>query len=211
MALLGLILAFSFAAGVSRTDSRKMVIVAEANAIGTVFLRTGFVDEPTRSELRKAILNYAKTRVIDRNWVRSLEQRKAFVKRTVKAQEPLWPLVERIVAQEQLHPKLIPLLVSAMNDLLDQHTIRVAAALDKLPSAVVWLLFMIAAASLTIAGFNAGLNGQMSRWRMGIFAAVLSGVMYMIIDLDRPNSGFVQVSQASLRAVISDMEQALSK
>ena len=51
----------------------------------------------------------------------------------------------------------------------------------------------------------------MSRWRMTIFAAVLAGVMYIIVDLDRPYSGFIQMTQVSLELAISDMELALEK
>jgi len=60
-ALLGLILAFTYGAGISRNEVRKEVVIAEANALGTAFLRAHLVAEPGRTELKKALLDYART------------------------------------------------------------------------------------------------------------------------------------------------------
>jgi hypothetical protein len=72
-----------------------------------------------------------------------------------------------------------------------------------------WMLVLICSASLAVAGYNAGIQGRMSRWRMTAFALVLSGLMIVILDFDRPNDGLVIVSQYSIQSVISDMEADL--
>ena len=77
-------------------------------------------------------------------------------------------------------------MVVAMNDVLDIHTIRLAAGFDKLPPAVIWMLTFIAAATIAVTGFNAGLSGKISRWRTATLALVIVGVMLMILDYDRP-------------------------
>ena len=70
------------------------------------------------------------------------------------------------------------------------------------------MLILIAAASLTVTGFNAGISGRMSRWRVTAFAVVLTGVMNMIVDFDRPD-GLIQINQASMKIAVSDMEARL--
>ena len=204
-ALLGLILAFTYAAGVSRHEVRKQSVVTEANAVGTAFLRARLVAEPGRTELTKALLDYARTRPMKQGVRLTPAQRGEFVEKMLQAQATLWPITEKILGQGQPGP-IEGSLVVAINDVLDEHNIRLAAAFDKLPTAVVSMLILIAAASLTVTGFNAGLSGQMSRWRVTAFAAVLAGVMYMIVDFDRPLDGLIQVSQASIETTISDME-----
>ena len=61
-ALLGLILAFTYSGGVTRYEARKQAVIIESNALGTAFLRADLVDEPGRTELRQALLEYARTR-----------------------------------------------------------------------------------------------------------------------------------------------------
>lgn len=63
-ALLGLILAFTYAFTVSRHEGRRQAMIAEANALGTALLRAGLVAEPGRGELRRALLEYARTRTV---------------------------------------------------------------------------------------------------------------------------------------------------
>jgi len=65
--------------------------------------------------------------------------------------------------------------------------------------------------SLLVPAFNAGISGSISRWRMTPLALVLSGVMFVIMDFDRPVSGFIRVSQASLQSAIAEMEADLGQ
>lgn len=71
------------------------------------------------------------------------------------------------------------------------------------------MLVLIAAASLTVAGYNAGIQGRMSRWRMTAFVLVLSGMITIILDFDRPNDGLVLVKQQSIKNAITHMEADL--
>ena len=101
------------------------------------------------------------------------------------------------------------LLVSAINEVLDVHTVRIAALFDKLPEVVMLMLSGIASASLAVTGFIAGIHGRMSRWRMMIFAMVLAGVMLVIVDYDRPGNGFIRTKVGSLLVLVQDMETDL--
>jgi len=210
LALLGLMLAFTFSAGIDRSDKRKAAAIDEANALGTAFLRTSLVEEPGRTALQNELLDYARTRIVVRERMDSREERQAFVQETLGAQAKIWPTAQTILRQREADVTT-PLFLRAINDVLDQQTIRLEAALDRHPPQVLSMLILIAVASLAVAGFNAGIRGIMSRWRMTIFAAVLAGVMYIIVDLDRPYSGFIQMTQVSLELAISDMELALEK
>ena len=98
-----------------------------------------------------------------------------------------------------------------MNEVFDAHTIRLAAFFDTLPRIVMWLLLSVAAAALSVAGYNAGLQGLISRWRMTALAMVLTGIMLVILDLDRPSDGAVTVSQRSIIAAVADMENAIRR
>ncbi|MEH6571233.1 MAG: hypothetical protein V7709_19285 [Halioglobus sp.] len=213
LALLGLILAFTYSASASRLDARKQAVIVEANAIGTAFLRAGLVAGPEGMELREALLDYARTRVILRAAPTELyteEGLDQIVDRQLKAQAPLWPITEKIVNKGGRGPVEVALMAS-VNDVLDMHTIRLSAVLDRLPTVVLVMLVFIASAALTITGFNAGLSGVIVRGRLSVFALVLSSVMYVIVDFDRPRDGFIRVSEASMLALIDGMEQKLKQ
>jgi hypothetical protein len=210
-ALLGLILAFTYASGVNRFEDRKQVVIEESNALGTAFLRAGLIAEPGGKALQETILEYAKTRVIPSKG-RSLSYAESMeiLNNTIQAQQKLWPTLEKALMQSK--PGAIESsMIAAMNDVLDMHTIRMAALIDKLPNAVIWMLIFISAATIVVTGFNAGLSGKISRWRTATLALVMTGVMLMILDYDRPRDGFIRVSQDSLNTVIAEMEKNLAK
>ncbi len=209
-ALLGLIMAFTYASGVSRFEARKQAVIEEANALGTAFLRAGLIAEPGGTELKETILAYAKTRVVSRGLVLSHAERVEILKNTLQAQEKLWPTLEKVLMQGKSGAIEVSM-VAAMNDILDMHTIRVAAIFDKLPPAVIWMLIFMSAATIAVTGFNAGLSGNISRWRTATLALVVVGVMLMILDYDRPTDGFIRVSQYSLNTAIAEMEAYLAR
>lgn len=213
LALLGLILAFTYSASASRLDARKQAVIVEANAIGTAFLRAGLAAEPERMELREALLDYARTRVIDSTTPTDLytgEGLQQIIDRQLQAQAPLWPVTEKIVNKSG-RGRVEVALMASVNDVIDMHTIRIAAVVDRLPAVVISMLVFIASAALAITGFNAGLSGVIVRGRLSVFALVLSSVMFVIVDFDRPRDGFIRVSEASMLALIDDMEQTLTQ
>lgn len=209
-ALLGLILAFTYAFTVSRHEARKQVVIAEANALGTAFLRAGLVAEPGRSELKKALLDYARTRTIAPGIELTDARIRELIQRSLQAQAKLWPATERIIQIKPPGP-IEASLVAAINEVIDIHTTRMVAVYDRLPQVVLWMQLFIAVASLAVAGFNAGLSGRMSRWRMTALTLVLTAVIIVIIDFDMPQSGFIRVSHEALVTVIRDMEADLAK
>jgi hypothetical protein len=73
------------------------------------------------------------------------------------------------------------------------------------------MMLVMAAAALGVAGFNAGIYGKMSRGRMTTFALILTLIMLVIQDFDRPLEGWIRISQDSLRAVIFEMETELAQ
>jgi len=210
MALLGLILAFTYSASASRYDARKQAVIVEANDIGTAFLRAGLVDDPGRTELRQALAQYARTRIVGGGRGMSQGETEAIIQRTLQAQARLWPITEAIVQRSARGP-IEASLVAAVNEVIDQHTIRIAGLMDKLPGAVLCMLMLIACGSMAVTGFNAGVSGCISRWRLSMFSLVLSGVLFVIIDLDRPREGFVRVSLASLVELVEEMDDLLAR
>lgn len=203
-------LAFTYASGVSRFDARKDAVIKEANALGTAFHRADLVAEPAHSELKMVFLDYARTRIIETGTVSTIQDRQLTLENTLEKLEKIWPATKRMIEQNKPGP-IEASMVAGINDVIDAHTIRLAAILDKLPRVIMWMLVFISSASLAVSGYNAGIQGRMSRWRMSAFALVLTFLMLVILDFDRPNDGFVVVSNLSIEATVAEMEADLGK
>ncbi len=211
LALLGLMLAFTYSFCMSRADLRKKAIITEVNAISTAFVRADRLPEPGRSEVRQVLYEYAKTRQVAPGAIRTLDELQQTVDRSLEVQSRLWPTVKSALGQEgEITDPEKALLVAATNQVLDSHTARMAVILDRLPLAVLGLLIAIAGAALSVAAYNSSLSGHPSRWRMSAFALILACLMYVILDSDMMMRGLIQVDHTSLDLLIREMDASLA-
>ncbi len=209
LALLGLMLAFTYAFTLSRSDTRQRAVVEEANALGTAFLKADFLPEPGRSELQQRLLDHARARIVTADLVKDRASRQATLARMKEVQSQLWPALEQAIGDSQLGAYEMSM-IGSVTGVLDADTRRLAAGVDRLPGVVSLLLLAIAALSVGVAGNNAGLSGQINRWRMFGFVLILVFLMVMILDFDLPQTGFVRLYDLPIHRVVADMESALS-
>jgi hypothetical protein len=210
LTLLALMLAFTYSFSMSRADLRKQAHIAEVNTLGTAFLRADLLPEPGRSEVRQRLYGYTKSRYVEPGTITTLEEMKQVVIRSEEIQSTIWPAVKSALRQpgDMTDPERA-LLVSAINDVLDAHTTRMAVIYDRLPTAVLALMVLIAGTALGVAAFNSSLSGYLIRWRMTVFAFILASLMYLILDYDMMMRGFIQVDHSSLIGLMEEMKAAL--
>lgn len=209
LAILGLVLAFTYGGAVERANTRKRAAVDEANALSTAFLRASLLPEPSRSKLRAALVDYGETRVFRLEELKTRAGVEAALARTAVRREVLWPLVVEAIEQKGSAGPAEMSVVQAINQVLDMDTTRVSVAFDRLPGPVVVLLVFLASVSLGLAGYNSGLRQRISRWRMFVFAAVLAMLIAMFLDFDRALKGFLIVPQTAIERTVTEMRQSL--
>jgi hypothetical protein len=210
LALLGLLLAFTYAFSLSRADHRKEAIVNEANAINTAFLRADLAAEPGRSELRNRLLEYARTRLVTAEMVAGPGALQNTTERSLEAQAYLWPATKEALKGDVPGP-LKSSLIQAVNGVLEAHNTRIAAVHDRLPGAILTLLTFVAVVSVAVTGYQAGLTGSMNHVRRGAFVLILAALVLIIIDFDRSFDGLIQVDQETMVSLIRDLENAMGK
>lgn len=192
LGLLGLLIAFTYAFALDRHSSRKAAVLLEANALSTAFLRADLLEEPERQRLQTALRHYASTRFrLPNEQAVSTEFNEAAIERSETVQEAIWPAALR--GSETLPAPLAALLVSAINDVLDAHLVRVAALRDRVPGSVVLLAVAIAGGALFTAAQAAGYRGDTRFWRALVYALAVTLVITMILDFDRPSRGLILV------------------
>lgn len=209
LALLGLLLAFSFGNALNIAQTRKVTGVEEATALSTVYSRADYLSDAGRTELKLAILEYAKTRVVPTDGVLdSTEEILSFLDTTLQAQAKLWPMVLEVTA-DPVPPPIKTFVAGAMNDALDAHLFRMQAFYVPITNITQFTLAAAAVAALFMLGNRSGLVGRDLTWRTFVFAGFLLVVMITIVDLHRGAEGLIRFDQTALLAVILEMEAAL--
>lgn len=210
LALLGLLLAFSFGNALSHAQELKTSITNEAAALGTAFLRADYLEEPGRTELKRALLAYSETRVLPEDHrISSPEAAQAFISVTLEAQAKLWPLTLD-VTRDPTPPPIKAFVASAVNQALDAHLVRVQLMSHPISEVTQAMMFAAALAALFLLGNRAGLLGQKLTWRIYVFSGFLFVVMVTIMDSQRGGEGLIRMDETTLRATILDMQTALS-
>jgi len=191
LTLLGLIIGFSFAMAVSRYDQRKNLEEAEANAIGTEYLRANLLPAGDAARVRGLLKRYCDERVS--NYVARDELRVGQIDGdTAKLQAELWEAVEG-VAKVQPTP-IISLVVSGMNDVLNAQGYTQAAWWNRIPITAWMLMVLIAIACNLLMGYG---EHRTTAFLL-ILPLVISISLFLIADIDSPRSGHIRVIPQNL-------------
>ncbi|MCA0938370.1 hypothetical protein CLG85_013230 [Yangia mangrovi] len=208
LALLGLLLGFTFSAVLGWREASVSAVVEEAAALGTAFLRADMLPEAEGRPLQQALLGYARTRIVPSGYHATRENVDAFVAHSTEAQAALWPTTMAALTPEVPAP-VSTYVAGGITEVLDAHTRRVAAASKSITSGIWMLLTFAAGSGLFIIGNRAALQGRRLSWRTLVFSLVLTAVLVTIEDLSRASDGFTVVPQTPLVAAVADMESAL--
>jgi hypothetical protein len=194
LALLAFMLAVTMGMASDRFDTRRQLVVNEANAIGTTYLRAGYLPEPVSTDARELLREYVPLRITTADKA----QLTANYARSVEIQNELWAQAEDL-ARATPSSETLALYIETLNEMIDIHETRVTAVLyARVPDTVVILLVLGAILTLGIVGYSAGLTRQRSLLTAIVLIVVLGGVITLIVDLDRPRDGFLQVNQQPL-------------
>ena len=181
LGLLALVLAFTFGLAAARFDTRRQVLLDEANAIGTTYLRSGMLPE-RGEEIRRLLREYVGVRL---EAVQSGKVAEG-IQKSEDIQQKVWTEAEN-VGQKNPNSIMVGLFVQSLNEIIDLHAKRVQAALRSRIPGPIWLaLFAVAALSLATMGYHAGLSGTRRSLAILAVALTFSVVIELIADLNRP-------------------------
>jgi len=200
LGLLAFLLAFTFAMANSIHGERKELVVTEANAIGTLYLRSQlFENSPQMTQSQQLIRDYVKLRLEGGNW--RATDGMAEIQKILRASEnildQLWVL-GREMTPAHVNSPLFSLYIDSLNEVIDIHTLRINAGSKRLPQIVRVMLFMIATVTLALLGYQSGLNLVRALIPRAALITSLSIVMVLVVDLDRPGSDLISIGQNTM-------------
>jgi len=192
-ALLGLLLGFSFAGAASRLDSRRELIVREANAIGTAYLRLDTLAPADQPGARRLFGDYLDARLGAYNKLPDVGAMGKQLERATQIQHEIW---SRAVAASRADSTntVTRLLLPALNEMIDVTTSRAVAFDTRLPALILFLLLGTALLSGLLAGL--AMTRRKSLLHMLVYAFVVSVTIYTVVDLDNPRSGLIRLDAA---------------
>jgi Protein of unknown function (DUF4239) len=204
LGLLALMIGFTFLMALTRFEIRREAVLNEANAIGTTALRARLLPEPHRTESLKLLREYAQIRIDYIPTGKSFAELPSAVNRSNQIQEALWQQVKALSAKDSA---MVPtgLFIQALNEMIDNQGKRLAALRNDIPD-IVWLsLFLIAAVGCGFAAYASRLDPLRTRLPVVITAVLISAVIFVILDLDRPNVGFITISQKPMIDTVASL------
>ena len=199
LTLLGLIVGFSLAMAISRYDQRKGLEEAEANAIGTEYLRVGLMPDSAAENARNALKRYLDLRIqyyltTDQSELARIGAARA------KLEADLWAAMK---SQSEASPTAITMLVACgLNDVFNSTDATAAAWLDRIPIPAWWLLALIA------LGANVTLGVGARRFNLLLLVVPLAASVsfFLIADIDSPRGGVVQVAPQNLTRLAGSLK-----
>lgn len=196
--LLSLLLGFTLAMAMTRFDRRVQLIVDEANAIGTTFLRADLLPEPARTKARSLLVDYVSARVEFSK--EGLEARGALA-RTKDLQSELWRLAAS--AAQQSPTPVTALFVNSLNETIDLHATRIAALENRIPRPVWVMLGLLALLTALMFGLS---QRERLPTSMLVPPLMLAVVLSLIADLDTPRTGLIRVDMKSIERLQVDVQ-----
>ena len=202
LGLLAFMLAFTTGVALNRFDNRRSLVLEEANAIGTTYLRAGYLEEPISTESRDLLYEYVDTRleaVVPGRYEEA-------VARSEEIQGELWSMAETLAIA---HPDqaLLAIYIESLNSMIDVHAKRlVAVEASRLPVSLWGEIFVMTALVMFLVGVSNGFSGQRNLLAVTILALVFGAVILIIVDLDRTQGGFLKVSQQALIDLKRDLD-----
>jgi hypothetical protein len=200
LTLLALIIGFTFSMAVTRYDQRKTLEEAEANAIGTEYLRTDLLPDDLAAHTRDLLRQYLDLRIAlyeetNEDVAREIDGR------TTKLQSELWKSVFPAAAKQPT--PIVALALSGMNDVINSQGYTQAAWWNRIPVGAWAMMALMAITCNLLVGYGERRKGE---FILFVLPVVVSIAFYLIADLDSPRGGIIRVHPQNLQATAQSLQ-----
>jgi hypothetical protein len=197
LGFMGLVLAFGLSLAIGRYEDRRAAVVAEANAIGTTYLRAQTIAEPQRTQSLTLLKKFNDISIAVSRRVPGSSEQRSDIAASGELQQQLWSLAGQALnhAPTDTAPRLY---VDSLNEMFDAQSSRVAGLGNRVPTPVLVLEVLGAAIALAVLALHLSTLGGPGVFTV-IVGAVLVGVILLVtFDLDRPTRGLIRIPIAPL-------------
>jgi hypothetical protein len=201
-ALVAFLVGFAFSGAASRFVDRVDIVVREANALGTAYLRADVIGDPQRGELKAALKEYTADRValLSRDGRDRIE---SLLAKVGGLHDRMWKSATNATRD---NAPLMAVVLPPINEVIDLHSVHLAMARRHLPLPIMTLLLGTAAIGFGMVGFGNGRAARRFSAIDSVYGAVLAVALWMTIDLDYPGIGLIRVSNLAVTETLAAMK-----
>jgi hypothetical protein len=205
LGFMGLVLAFGLSLALGRYEDRRAAVVTDANTIGTTYLRAQTLSEPMRSRSLPLLIDYTDVELGLTNEVPGSDAAGETIAEGSALHNQLWALAGQAVRKDPTAsaPRLYE---DSLNAMIDQQAVRVAGLNNRVPTEVLLLEVIGSAGAMFLVGLHVGLLGR-SLTPLILAAGLVTFLLFVTFDLDRPTRGFIEVPDAPLAALRASMNE----
>jgi hypothetical protein len=188
----------------SKFDQRRIAVVQDSNAIGDFYTCATLLKEPTRTKLQAVIRAYAEERLrLAQQPINSITLENALAE-FERTHEEMTTLVDQgLTAGTPIAVSL----TNTLNAVTSNQAARLAAIRDRLPASILALLLVSTIVTTILIGRSQGYSGSSDLGGMLFFVLLVSFAIYVTLDLNRPERGFIRVSQEPIERLGSSMQR----
>jgi hypothetical protein len=190
-ALMGLLIGFTFYGAGSRFDARRNLIVREANAIGTTYLRLDLLPPDTQPELRQEFRNYVHSRLEVYRNIADRQTLNAAMDQSFALQRSVWK--QAVDATKGSGPAEKSLVLTTLNQMIDITTEQNVALVTHPPPEIFVMLVLMVIAASALVGYIMSTFPVRDWVSTLIFALTVSFALYVILDYEFPRIGFIRI------------------
>jgi hypothetical protein len=201
LGLLAFMLAFSFSMGACRFDARRQAVLAEANAVGTTWLRASLLPEPHGAVATDLLQRYAALRASIGTGTSTVDR----LEQSEDLHKQMWSVAKAATALDT-RSVMTGLFVQSLNETIDLHAHRVFVGIYNRIPLTIWLaLLTLTLVGMLAVGFQSGYTRTRRSPESLLLILGLAGVLYLIVDLDRAHEGLLTVSQQAMVSLHESM------
>jgi hypothetical protein len=208
LALLGLLVAFTFGMSISRHDDRRLMVIRDSNAIGDFYTCASLLNEPVKSKLQTLIREYTELRLRATRTIANQQHLEEVIKQSQQMQDQMTVLAGEALRQGT--PIAVPL-TNTLNQLISVHAERIGAIENSLPASIAFLLMVSAVVATMLVGREQGFESKTEVSATLSFILMVTLAVYVTLDLNQPRMGMITVSQAPIARVLSTMNAPAAK
>lgn len=209
LGLLGLLLGFTFSMALNRYETRRELVLKEANAIGTTWLRAGLLPEANRGPARELLRRFVDVRVKGQALADDPAQLAQGMRESAAIENELWRLAEE--AAKTAPTPITATFIVTLNEMIDTDAERITAARNMIPNGVWLLLMLVAASGCLTSAYGSGAQGVRSAFTSAFLPLLISVVIMLIFDLMHTHEGIVSVSQQPMLDLQRSLHEAAGK
>lgn len=196
MGLLAFLLGVSLSMASDRYQQRRDSVLAEANAIGTVWLRAGVATGAEGETMQRLLRDYTGTRIAMVNGSSDPTETERLIQRTNTLQSEIWNIARGIA--ERSPTPISGLLLSSLNDMIDLSLTNRRNFTSHVPPYILRLLLTVSIFAVGAVGYGFGLVGSRQPGLSILLLGAWTLAIVLIIDIDRPQTGEVRIDPAPL-------------